>query len=58
MSKKTYRVTGDFEVAGAKKGETFTYEYTEDQERALLEGGLIEHARSTSTKKKPEEGDK
>ena len=59
MSKKTYRVTGNLAVAGAEKGDTFSYEFTAEQERALLEGGMIELVkRGTSTSAKSKGGEK
>ena len=60
MSKKKYRVTGDSEVAGCKKGETFSYDYTDEQERALLGVHIevVKESKRSSSTKKDEGGEK
>lgn len=40
MSKHTYRVTGEFSVAGHKTGETFEHDFG-DQADVLIKGGHI-----------------
>lgn len=42
MAKKTYRVVGDSLVAGHVKGQTFEFEYTPEQEQALIDGGHVQ----------------
>ena len=61
MPKQTYRVTGDSTVAGHEKGDTFQYEFTPEQEAALVEGGhieLVKGKRGTSTGSKEQGGEK
>jgi len=48
---KRYIVTGPLKVAGHATGETFSAAYTEEQERALIAGGHIQPAPSSSAKK-------
>lgn len=53
MAKSTYKVVGSQPVAGHAPGSVFEADFSEEQEKALIEGGAI--AKSTAKAKEAEE---